>query len=194
MKKKFFTEKSAFWFLVCLFFGYAPIYPIIMLCLNSIETMADKIAVYGYVGFVVLLCPLGLLWKGGYVVFEDKYFIYRETLFAKKKIFQYSDIEKVYFEFARGGTRYASRDETVFIYFKKRKKWDVHIQIQYALVQQLVEKMPLRCQVKIEFYSLRIFSGKYRELLKDYLSDRQKEEIERLIAQKEAKRKKRTNQ
>ena len=89
--------------------------------------------------------------------------------------------------------RYGSGEPTVEIYFKKVKKAQVFLEIQYELVQQLLQKKPLHSQVKIEFYSLRIFSEKYRELLKDYLTQKQKKEIERLIAKKQAKRKKRSD-
>ena len=192
MKKKFLIEKQAFCFFVVLF-AIACIFQIMLSVFYPEPTIADKIGIYGYSVFIVLLCPLCLLWKGGYVIFEDNYFIYRESLFTKKQIFQYRDIEKVSLEFAHGGTRYGSRNETIFIYFKKREKWDVHIEIRYELVQQLLNKIPPSSQVRIEFYSLRIFSEKYRELLKDYLTSGQKKEIERLIAKKEAKQKKRTN-
>ncbi len=192
MKKKFLIEKSAFCFLVVLF-AIASICPIALSVFTPNPTIADKIGVYGYSVFIVILCPLCLAWKGGSVVFEDDYFIYRESLLTKKKMGYYRDIEKIHLEFACSGTRYGSRDETVFIYFKRRKKWSVHIQIQYELVQQLLEKIPSNCQVKIEFYSLRRFSAKYQELLKDYLTGRQKEDLKRMIAKKEEKQKKKAN-
>ena len=126
-------------------------------------------------------------------VFKDVQFIYRESLFQRKNIFEYKDIDKLELQYTRNTGRCGGRGKTIFIYFKKRKRSDVHIEIQYEAVKHLIEKKSSRCQVKIEFYSLRIFSKKYRELLKDYLTGAQKEEIARLIAEKEAKRKKATN-
>lgn len=57
-----------------------------------------------------------------------------------------------------------------------------------------MENKPKHCSVKIALSSYKICPEKHRELLKDYLTGAQKEEITRLLAEKEAKRKKRTNQ
>lgn len=192
MKKKFLIEKSAFWFVLVLVGGVGPIFLIIILSIYPMQTIADKIGTYGYIGFILVLLPFGLLWKGGYIIFEDTQFVYRESLFSRKKIFQYGEIKKVDFEFARNGTRYGGRNETIFIYLKKRKRSDVHIEIQYEVVKHLIEKKSSRCQVKIKFYSLRIFSEKYRELLKDYLTGAQKKEIAGLLAEKEDEKDKNT--
>ena len=136
----------------------------------------------------------GLIVRGGTVIFEEEGFIIKKTLFHSKKYFEYDNIEKIELLFyPTGGGRYGAGEPSVVIYFKKVKSAQVILEIQYQLIRTLLEKKTSRSQIKIEFYSLRIFSEKYRELLKDYLTGRQKEDIQRMIAQKESRRKKRTN-
>lgn len=192
MKKKFLIEKSIVWFFVSLWLVYFAFITIIFF--NRIETIDYKIALIFSLLFAILFLPFSFAWKGGYIIFQDTQFIYRESLFQRKRIFEYKDMEKLELQYTRNTGRCGGRDKTIFIYFKKRKRSDVHIEIQYEVVKHLIEKKPSRCQVKIEFYSLRLFSEKYRELLKDYLTGAQKEEIARLLAEKEAKRKKAINQ
>ncbi len=189
MKKKFFVEKSSVWLFVGLWLSYFT-FITIMFFFNGIETIEAKIALIFSLLFVILFLPFSFAWKGGTINFEDTRFIYRESLFQRKRVFEYKDMEKLELQYTRNTGRYGGRDKTIFIYFKKRKRSDVHIEIQYEVVKHLIEKKPSQCQVKIEFYSLRLFSEKHRELLKDYLTAKQKEEIARVLAEKEAKRKK----
>lgn len=191
MKKKFFVEKSSVWLFVGLWLSYFTF--ITIMFFNGCEIIEAKIALIFSLLFVILFLPFSFAWKGGTINFEDTQFIYRESLFQRKRVFEYKDMEKLELQYTRNTGRYGGRDKTIFIYFKKRKRSDVHIEIQYEVVKRLIEKKPSRCQVKIEFYSLRLFSEKHRELLKDYLTGGQKKEIERLIVAKDAKRKKRTN-
>lgn len=191
MKKKFFIKRSQLLFVACL--GVVATVFFIIMCLIGDDKFNIKLKILFGVIYISII-TFGLLWRSGTFIFLEKEFILKRSVFHKKEHFKYEDMEKIVLLFYPiGGGRYGSGDPTVLIYLKKMKKAQVSLEIQYQLIQQLLEKKPAHSQIKIEFYFLRIFSEKYRELLKDYLTGAQKEEIARLLAKKEAKRKKRTN-
>ena len=191
MKKKFFIKRSQLLFVACL--GVVATVFFIIMCLIGDDKFNVKLKILFGVIYISII-TFGLLWRSGTFIFFEKEFILKRSVFHKKEQFKYEDMEKIVLLFyPTGGGRYGTGDPTVLIYLKKVKKAQVSLEIQYELIQQLIKKASSFCQVKIKFYSLRIFSEKYRELLKDYLTGAQKEEISRLLAKKGAKRKK-TNQ
>ena len=187
MKKKFFVERTAFLFMLCATILFIAIQTVLF-CVYGINDKIDKIAALLALFFLLFVCPILLINVGGTVSLEKNELILKKTVFHKKQYFSYKDIKKISLEFYNHPSVYRTTiGPSVLVYFSGCKNASVVADMQYELVQQLLEKKPLHCQVKIEFYSLRIFSEKYRELLKDYLTNRQKEEIERLIAKKTRK-------
>ena len=193
MKKKFFIQKTSFLFTVYLLLFYIVFMVIIFSIYNS-NTIENNIAAYFFIAFLVLVFPCLLFSKGGTIVFEENYFIIKRTALSKKYFFRYDTIKKMHFQEGNTAMRpLKGRDDpTIILSSKKDKNVKVYLEIQYEIVQRFIEKKPPHCQVKIDFFSLRMYE-KYSEILKDYFTDRQQEEIERLIEKKEAKRKIRTN-
>ena len=147
---------------------------------------------YGVIYGAVI--AFGVLWRSGTVALKEEGFLLKKSIFHRKRYFKYERIDKIEFLFyPTGGGRYGHGEPAIVIYFKKNKRPQVVLEIQYELVKQLLEKIPSNSQVKIEFDSLRRFSAKYQELLKDYLTGRQKEDLKRMIAKKEEKQKKKAN-
>ncbi|MBQ3221700.1 MAG: hypothetical protein IJB34_07045 [Clostridia bacterium] len=193
MKKKFLIQKTSFLFTVYLLLFYIVFMVLIFSIYNS-NTIENNIAVYFFIAFLVLVFPCLLFSKGGTIIFEENYFIIKRTALSKKHFFRYDSIKKMHFQEGNTamGPLKGRDDPTIILSSKNNKNVKVYLEIQYEIVQRFIEKKPPHCQVKIDFFSLRMYE-KYGELLKDYLTGRQKEDIQRMIAQKESRRKKRTN-
>lgn len=181
MKKKFFIERTAFLFMVCLTILFI-VFQIVVIGVYGINNKIDKIAVVLSLSFILFVCPILIMCVGGTLSFEKNELVLKKTVFHKKRYFSYKDIKKISVEFYNHPFYKTSRGPLVLVYFSDYKNASVVADVQYKLIQQLLEKKPLHSQVKIEFYSLRVFTQKYRELLKDYLTENQKTEIERLVA------------
>ena len=184
MKKKFFVERTAFLFVVCVTILFVA-FQAVVFGVYDINDKIDEIAVLLALSFTLFVCPILFMCVGGTVSLEKNELILKKTVFHKKQYFNYKDIKKISLEFYNHPSLYrTSIGPLVLVYFSGYKNANVVADIQYKLIQQLLEKKPLCSQVKIEFYSLRVFTQKYRELLKDYLTEKQKDKIQRLNSTK----------
>ena len=192
MKKKFFVERTAFLFMTCVTILFIA-FQTVVFCVYDINDKINEIATLLALSFIMFVCPILFMCVGGTVLLEKNELILKKTVFHKKQYFSYKDIKKISLEFYNHPSLYrTSIGPLVLVYFSGCKNASVVADMQYKLVQKLLDKKPLHSQIKIEFYSLRIFSEKYRELLYEYLTAKQKKELERLLEKKNRRKRKKT--
>ena len=140
---------------------------------------------------IFLIWTLSLPWVYKTIAFEIEGIVYKKNLFSKKYLIEYECLKKIYIDYT-GYTvsYYKGALPRIVLFFDNDSK--IETDIRYEFLRYLIENKPKRCSIKIATSSYKICPEKQRELLKDYLTQKQKNEIERLIAEKEAKRRKRT--
>ena len=118
MKKSFFLTKSRFIFLCCLGI-VATVYNLLFFIIGDLGIKAFWF--FGVIYITIFL--FGFIVRSGTVVFGDKEFIIKKTIFHRKRYYKYDNIEKIGLLFYNtGGGRYGHGEPTVEIYFKKVKK------------------------------------------------------------------------
>ena len=193
MKKKFLTRKSYLLYLfVWVCFG------IILWTIMHIfvfRYFAYKFQIFTIIGFVsiyILLGPVYLIRGSATIIFESKNIVYKENIFSKSRIYLYTDMTKIELYYKLYSNGRISSNPAILVYFKN-KKAAFMIEIEYDIVYLLIKNKPRFCKVKVEdFGPLRIFSEKHRELLYEYLTTKQKKELERLLEKKNRRKRKKT--
>ena len=83
---------------------------------------------------------------------------------------------------------YAGAKPRIVLYFFGG--YTIATDIRYGILWNLIKNIPKCCNVEIVLSDDDLRLPKHMELLKDYLTEKQKKEIESLIAKRQAKRKK----
>lgn len=125
------------------------------------------------------------------VLFKEEGFVYKHNLFSRKRRFKYSEMTQIFADYCcDAGGRYAHTGPMIYVYFLGAPQSWFQSNMNYGVLYHLISNKPLRCKVKVRFRKLSDFSKMHRELLKDYMTVKQKDDIERLLKQQEERKKK----
>lgn len=186
MKNRFFARIEAIIYAIVILAVWSTLIGLVLFEINEKE----------YIGIfiIILLLPWGIALPLTYnlVIFEANCIIYKKNLFSRKYKIHYDCLKKLYIDYT-GCTvsYYKGAKPRIVLFFDNGYK--IETNIRYGILWNLIKNKPKQCDVKIALSLYSLCPEKHRELLKDYLTQKQKNEIERLIAKKGAKRRKRTN-
>ena len=104
----------------------------------------------------------------------------QEKFFSKKIILKYCNLKKIFIDYT-GYTvsRYKGAKPRIVLYFLGG--YTIRTDIRYGILWNLIKNIPKGCNVKIVLSDNYLRLPKHMKLLKDYLTQKQKDEIERLI-------------
>lgn len=182
MKKKFFAKIDVLLYSVFIVL----IESIILILIALFEIKRKEIAAIFIISVLLSWCiALSLGYKT--ISFETDRFVYKRNLFSRKYIVEYRALNKIYIDYTGCTVSYykGAQPRIVLLFYNKMK---IETNIRYGILLNLIANKPNRCSVKVVLNGL--CSKKEEALLKDYLTTKQKDEIARLLAKKEARRKK----
>lgn len=185
MKKKFFAEIELYIMSMIVMVCGSAMFVVFAIVVNK------NIGIFAIITF--LLCYIIFLLLGYKLIeFETNYILYKKSFFSKKIILKYSNLKKIFIDYT-GFTvsYYKGAKPRIVLYFLGG--YVISTDIRYGILWNLIKNIPKDCNMKIVLRDNDLRLPKHIELLKDYLTKKQKDQIERLIAKKQAKRKKRSN-
>ena len=185
IKKRFLARSETIIYAILILVAWSTLIGLVLFEIQEKESIGIFVS--------ILLLPWGITLPLAYnsMIFETNYIIYKKNLFSRKYKIHYDCLKKIYIDYT-GCTisYYKGAKPRIVLFFDNGYK--IETNIRYGILWNLIKNKPKQCAVKIVLPVYSLCPENHRELLKDYLTQKQKNKIESLIFQKKEKYNKRT--